>query len=217
MDWVSHYLTAAKEYARDYVLENTGLKVLALLITAVLWLSIASRPVSQIPITNVPIEFLNLNQSPLLAVSKYDTLSARVFVEGPRDVLDSLRSSQITVVADMVNVEPGVRVIPLKIDSSRLPASVRVREIEPRSIRVTVERVIEKDAPVIPRFEGQPAPGFELVSSQVTPFSIKIAGAESQLHDIRDVSTETIRLNERTESFSERVAIDTGSPNVNLS
>src|SRR5215475_263208 len=217
MDWVSHYLAIAKEYARDYVLENTGLKVLALLITAVLWLSIASRPVSQIPIANVPIEFLNLSQSPLLAVSKYDTLFARVFVEGPRDVLDSLRSSQIAIVADMANVEPGVRVIPLKVDSSQLPANVRVREIDPRSVRVTVERVIEKEVPVIPRFEGQPTAGYEQVGWQVTPSSIKIAGAESQLRDVKDVSTETIRLTERTDNFSERVAIDTGSPNVNLS
>ena len=31
---MSQYLRGLKEYARDYVLENTGLKVLALLITA---------------------------------------------------------------------------------------------------------------------------------------------------------------------------------------
>src|SRR5215467_6708471 len=116
MDWLLHYWKYVKEYARDYVLENTGLKVLALLITAVLWLSVASRPVNQVPIPNVPIEFINLSQSPSLAVSKYDTLSARVFVEGPRDVLDSLRPSQLAVVADMTGVEQGVRVIPLRLD-----------------------------------------------------------------------------------------------------
>jgi hypothetical protein len=47
MDWMNDYLKALKEYARPRA-ENTGLKVLALLITAVLWLSIASRPVSQV-------------------------------------------------------------------------------------------------------------------------------------------------------------------------
>ena len=90
MNWLLHYLKIVKEYARDYVLENPGLKVLALLITGVLWLSVASRPVSLLPIANVPIEFINL-ESPALTVSKWDTLQARVLVEGPRDVLDSLR------------------------------------------------------------------------------------------------------------------------------
>src|SRR5437879_4668911 len=112
MDWMSQYLKGLKEYARDYVLENTGLKVLALLITAVLWLSVASRPVSQTALNGVPIELFNLPVSPEpLTVSKYETLTARVYLEGPRDVLDALRSGQLSVTADMSNVEPGVRVI----------------------------------------------------------------------------------------------------------
>src|SRR2546421_3757711 len=92
------YQVALKEYAKDYILENTGLKVLALLITGVLWLSVASRPVSQVTLKDVPIEFHNLPDSSNLIVSKYDTLSARVYVEGPRDVVDSLQPSAVSVV-----------------------------------------------------------------------------------------------------------------------
>ena len=217
MDWVLHYFKILKEYARDYVLENTGLKVLALLITAVLWLSVASRPVSQIPIANVPIEFPNLNQSPLLAVSKADTLNARVFVEGPRDALDSLRPSQLTVAADMAGVEAGVRVIPLKVDSSRLPPSVKVREIEPRSVRVTVESVLSKEVPIKPRFEGRPGTGYEMTGWKITPTTVRIGGAENQIRDVSEASTETVNLNDRTQTFSTRVAIDTGSPNISIS
>ena len=51
---MQRYLTAIREYLKDYILENTGLKVLALLITAVLWLSVASRPVQQVTLRNVP-------------------------------------------------------------------------------------------------------------------------------------------------------------------
>ena len=40
MDKLWRTLKVLKEYAKDYVLENTGLKVLALLITAVIWLSV---------------------------------------------------------------------------------------------------------------------------------------------------------------------------------
>src|SRR5215212_4760806 len=129
MDRVWHYLTVLKEYAKDYILENTGLKVLALLITAVLWLSVASRPVRQITMQNVPVEFRNL-ESPTLTVSRYETLSARVYLEGPRDVVESLRPSEVAVFADMTGVEPGVRVRSLTLDASRLPASVK-GEVEP--------------------------------------------------------------------------------------
>ena len=216
MDWMNDYLKGLKEYARDYVLENTGLKVLALLITGVLWLSVASRPVSQITLS-VPIEPPNLVDSPNLIVSKYDPLTARVDLEGSRDVLDALRVGQLAATADMSGIEPGVRVIPLNIEANRLPAGVRVKEIEPRAIRVTVERMIEREVPVTPRFEGDPLPGYERIDWQIVPPTVKIAGAESQVRDITEVSTETVSLTNRTEAFSEMVAIDIGSPNLSLS
>src|SRR5215468_4537534 len=144
MEWKSDRVNkgwdALKEYARDYILENTGLKVLALFITAVLWLSVAAR-FSQTTFNPVPIEFSNL--SPELTLSKYDIVSTKVFLRGPKDVIDSLRSSDLAVVADLQNVEPGVRVIPLKLDAQRLPPSIDGQniDIEPRSIRVTIDRL----------------------------------------------------------------------------
>src|SRR6185369_11365300 len=110
MNWLGNYRDAIREYARDYVLENTGLKVLALLITAVLWLSVASRPVTQVALRNVPILFLNLSASPLLEVTDTDVPSAQVYLEGPRDIVDSIRPNEVTVIADMTGVESGVRV-----------------------------------------------------------------------------------------------------------
>jgi len=215
---MNDYLKGLKEYARDYVLENTGLKVLALLITGVLWLSIASRPVSQVAL-NGAIEFNLPPESPFLTVSKYDTAMARVYLEGPREALDMLRAGQLTVTADMTAVEPGVRVIPLKVEPGRngLPLNVRVEKIEPARIRVTVEQMIEREVTITPRWEGDPPPGSEVIDWQITPPNVRIAGAESQMREITGVSTETVRLTDKTGTFSEQVAIDIGSPNLNLS
>ncbi len=212
---VQRYLTAVREYLKDYILENTGLKVLALLITAVLWLSVASRPVQQVTLRNVPILFQNLPESPNLEVTDTDVPSAQVYLEGPRDIVDSIRPNEVTVFADMKSVEPGVRVKQLTIDMSRLPSSVK-GVVEPREIRVHVERVIEKDVPVKPRFDGEPPPGYELVNWQISPLTVRIAGAESRVRDINEVSTETVRLTGHTDSFNEMVAIDIGSANVNV-
>jgi YbbR domain-containing protein len=215
MNWIDDYLKALKEYARDYVLENTGLKVLALLITAVLWLSVASRPVSQVALSGA-IEF-NLPGTPPLTVSRYDTLTARVYLEGPRDTLEALRTGQLAVTADMSAVEPGVRVIPLRIDPNRLPANVRVKEIEPPTITVTVERVVEREVPITPRWEGDPPPGYQVLDWQITPETVKIGGAESQMREVTQVSTESVRLSDKFGTFSQQVAIDIGSPNLSLS
>jgi YbbR domain-containing protein len=212
---VQRYLTAVREYLKDYILENTGLKVLALLITAVLWLSVASRPVAQVALRNVPILFQNLPESPILEVTETDVPSAQVYLEGPRDIVDTIRPNEVTVFADMKGVESGVRVKQLMIDMSRLPSSVK-GVVEPREVRVHVERVIEKEVPVKPRFDGEPPPGYEVIGWQITPPIVRIGGAESRVHDINEVSTETVRLTGHTEPFSENVAIDIGSASVNI-
>lgn len=205
-----------KRFASDYILENTGLKILALLITAMLWLSVASRPVTEVTFSNVPIDIRIPEASPDLIVSKSDTLTARVVLSGPRDVLDTLGLGDLAVVADMADVEPGVRVIQLQVDRTRLPASVQERAIEPRNIRVTLERVIEREVPIKPRFEGEPPPEF-VVRWEMSPTVVRIKGQASQVRAIEDVSTETFSLTGKIGEFNEEVAIDIGAPNVNVS
>lgn len=206
MDRLLHYLNLFKEYARDYILENTGLKVLALLITAVMWLSVASRPVSQIAFQDVTIEF-DLSKSPKLAISDSNAVSARVYIEGPRDVVDSLRPSEVHVIADMSGASPGVRVIPLRVDASLLPANVKVN-VEPRNVRVTVEQIVEKEVPVEARTEGEPPPGYTVLSTNIAPETVRIAGAESEVLKTDEVLTETVSLSGKTEPFTIQVAID---------
>jgi YbbR domain-containing protein len=107
--------------------------------------------------------------------------------------------------------------VTLEVEPNRLPASVKVKAIDPQKVRVTVERVIEKEVPIVPRFEGEPPPGHQVVDWQITPASVQIGGAESQVQQTTEVTTETVRLTDRTESFSQQVAIDIGSPNLSIS
>lgn len=216
MERIRHYLKLLKEYAVDYVLENTGLKVLALLITAVLWLSVASRPESQITLQNVPVLLRNLPDSPPLTVTNFNTASARVSIRGPRDVLDTLRTSDVTAIADFKDVEPGVRIIQLALDKSTLPTSVKAEVIEPRNIRVTVEREESKEVPIRPRFDGVPPAGYEVIGWHISPNAVQIVGAESHIRDISHVSTETVTLSDKTEAYSEQVDIIIDSPEVSI-
>ena len=216
MDRLLHYMAVLKNYARDYFLENTGLKFLALLITAVLWLSVASRPLSQLMLRDVPIEFPNLPDALAITISKEDSLSARVYLSGPRDMLDTLRTGDLVVYADLQGVEPGVRVIPLKVDESRLPGSVKMQRIDPQSVRVRIEPLVEKEVRVAPRFEGLQPEGYEILGTTIMPSTVRIAGVASAVNEINEISTETVSLSDKTEPFSRTVKLDLDSPNVNL-
>ena len=214
MDRIRYWLGILYDYAKDYVLENTGLKILALLITAVLWLSVASRPVTEVTLHGVQIELASV--PPGLVPTKFDTLSASVTLRGPRDVLDTLRSGDVGLRADLTGVEPGVRVITVRLDRNRLPANVDEVSIDPYSVRVTIEREATREVTVRPRFDGEPAPGYAVLNWQVSPPTIQVAGAQSQVRDIAEVSTETVSLSGKTGPFTEFVAIDIGSTSINI-
>ena len=205
------------EYAKDYVLENTGLKFLAFFITAVLWLSVASQPQAEVTFHNVTIQTRNIPDPANFIISKYDTTTARVRLRGPREQVDALRPDDLTVYADMTGTEPGLRVIDLHLDHDQLPPNVEGVAVDPQSIRVTVEQVARREAPVKPRFDGNPPSGYLIKDWRLNPSTITISGAASYIRDIKDVSTETISLNSKTFPFSEMVAIDIGSSNVHIS
>src|SRR5215471_15756468 len=98
MDTIRYWLGILYDYAKDYVLENTGLKILALLITAVLWLSVASRPVTEVVLHGVQIELATI--PPVRQPTKSVTLSASVTVRGARHVLDTVRAGDSELKAD---------------------------------------------------------------------------------------------------------------------
>lgn len=202
-----------KEYAKDYILKNTGLKILALLITAVLWLSVASR-LGQVIFPSVPIEISDIPEG--LTISDFDQAYAKVFLRGPKDVIDSLRLSDLAVLADLRGVEPGVRVIPLTIDLNRLPPSIDEQsiDIEPRNIRITVEPQMVKELEIVPRLAGVLPQGYEMYGWSLSRRTVAVQAAASHLTAVQQVSTETVNISDRTESFSQQVAIDTGSPNI---
>jgi hypothetical protein len=214
MDRIRYWLGILYDYAKDYVLENTGLKILALLITAVLWLSVASRPVTEVTLRGVQIELGGLAQG--LIPTKSDTLSASVTLRGPRDSLDTVHAGDLALRGDLTGVEPGVRVIPVKLERNRLPANVDEVSIDPYSVRVTIERQVTKEVLVKPRFDGEPSRGYELVNWHVIPPKISVVGASSQVRDIADVSTETVSLAGKSAPFTEDVAIDIGSTSVSI-
>lgn len=214
MERLLHYLRVLQEYAKDYVLENTGLKILALIITALLWLSVASRPVSQVTLRDVTIEFRNLPGSPLLDIVKHDPMTASVYLEGSRDLLDAVRPSDISVFADMSGVEAGMRVKELQVDTGRLPTGVKVRGWEPTRVRAIIERVVESgDLPVIPNIVGGPPPGYTYTYN-ISPATVRVVGPESIVTKLESVSTETVNLAGLTDTFTKRVAIDIGVPDV---
>lgn len=198
---------------RSYLLDDLQLKLLALLIVTVIWFSVAGqmRPASPVTIPNVDVEFTNL--PPQLAVTSSSESQVKLRVQGPEDVLRELRiaastrSGDLAAFADLSAFrEGGVQIARLQVRG--LPEGVTLSEIEPATVRVTLDPMATELVKVEPRLVGSVPDGYKLTRAYVVPEYVTIRGPQGVLEEIDDVSTTTVSLNNRTESFERPVEID---------
>jgi YbbR domain-containing protein len=201
----------ALERARRYLFEDAKLKLLALLIVTVIWLSVAGQTR-----TGAPIKIHNLDVTlekvpPNLAVIGTDPPQVNVTIEGPDDQLRELRfevatqSSDLGAFADLSNLKEGLQKAPLTVRG--LPDGLRLAKVEPDKVQVTLDLIRSKDVPVEPRFAGSLPDGFKLAGARVDPDVVTVTGPESVVNKIEKVTTTTVSLNNQTKTFHEDVDV----------
>jgi YbbR domain-containing protein len=191
--------------ARHIRVENKGLKLLSVLLAVMLFI-VSRQPVTDVRLVGVPIEYRGLSAAQEISGDLEQSVSVRV--SGPRDIVRTLISSQLLVVADLSNKEPGERIVQLRADEASLPDNVRILQIEPSSLRTKLEPKARKRVKVEPRFSGLVVEEMEIYKFNLSPAETEIEGPQSQIAKIDRVMTETVDLTGRRESFQTSVEIE---------
>jgi YbbR domain-containing protein len=193
------------QWLKNFMTENRGLKLISLAL-AVLFFAISRQPVSETTLTNVPLEIRGLGSGLEISNEAAQTVSVRL--RGPNNIIRATMSSQITVVADLSGKESGERVVQLKTKDVTAPDEIAVLRIEPPSVRLKIEPTISRTIPVVAQYSGDPAAGYEQRSFVAEPSVIEISGPQSHVTTINRAFTETIRLDDRRETFRTSVDLD---------
>jgi YbbR domain-containing protein len=204
-----HRLSPARlwQWLRHLHVEHKGLKLMALALAILLFI-VSRQPASDLRLFNVPLEYRGLNSGLEISGEVEQTVSVRV--RGPRDIVRNLMPSQLSVVADLSNKEPGERVVQLHADDVSLPDdSINVIQIEPASIHLTLEPKLKKRVAVEAQFMGELAGGLEIYRTTVEPPEVEIEGPQSQLNKVNLVLTETVNLSGRGKDFQTTVDVET--------
>ncbi|MEW6729787.1 MAG: CdaR family protein [Acidobacteriota bacterium] len=192
---------------REYAYENTGLKLIALLIAVVLWASV-EQEIIQVTLQQVPLDYINLSEG--LAISNDDFPKvANVRLRGPKLVLDRLRAETLPIQINLRSIKVGERALPISRNDVLAPPEVEVLDIEPQRARLMIEPIIERKVKVTPRFADRVPQDYEVTQILVNPSMVTIRGPESRVNAIADAPSETIRLNGHRKTFIER-------PNINI-
>jgi len=196
-------------------LDHWNLKLLALAITLGLWFAVnGQRTPTTERFSGVQ---LNFQLPPEMAISNDPSDVVELTLSGAKSDLNLINPRDLNVSLDITDRRPGDRVVQLspgrlKID---LPSGVRLEKIQPSSIQIRVEPLLERELEIEARLEGKLAAGYELNGVSVSPQRVRVVGPASHVNALIRATTETILLEGRKEDFSvPQTAVDVPDPKV---
>lgn len=189
------------------------LKLLAVLIALVLWLTVAGEHVVERTL-RVPLELRNVPEQ--LEIVGDPPMTVDVRVRGSSALLGRLEPGDVIALVDLASARPGSRLFHLRTDEVRRPYGVDVAQITPVTIALEIEKSGRRSVPVVPAVEGDPAPGYVIGRATATPASVEVVGPESRLRDLTSATTEPISVAGQRANVEDTVTIGVSDAAVRL-
>lgn len=186
------------------ITKNLTLKVISLILAVILWLFVKSTSEGEVGLM-VPLEFFGVPSSLIVTEVSEDAVMVRIM--GPLSQLERLSTKEGRARIDLSGARPGTNTFHILPDNLNLPSALKITQISPSSIRVELDRVVNKVVHVKVVMKGKPAPGYRVTKIIVDPPAINLQGARRQLEDLQEVLTEEIDLTGLRETQEIEVAL----------
>lgn len=193
--------------------ENLPLKALSLLISIILWTVVSGERNEEWSYL-VPLEIVNQPGELTITNDVPGFLDLRL--QGSHSFIKGLNPKDLAVQIDISNVTSGRNIYPITAALVNTPRGATVSRINPSYISLDIEKVARKKVSLRADLTGRPATDFFLESTEVTPSSIEISGAESVVKAIRRLKTATIDISGAIKNISKSVPIDISGKKIKL-
>ena len=167
---------------------NLGLKVIAFIFAALLWLivvnldnPVVSKTFREIPVTIVNDDIITSAGDVYQVVGEQ---SVSVVVYATRDISQELEAEDIVATADVTEMDTATGLIPIEISIPDYSGDYESAEAVPRNLTIQREKSGKKVLSLSVKAENDPADGYILGNMTVEPEQVTLAGAESVLAQI---------------------------------
>jgi len=200
------------------IFRDIGLKLLAVALAALLWLSVSSQRLEQISVRtfDVPVALVSIPRDLIITRATPDTVSVRL--RGRLSALRALSSQNLEATLSLSDTRTGDTTLPISAQSLNVPGGVEVLSIDPARLRLKLEARRQKQVRIRPYLVGELPPGYEYDPQDVTvdPANALVSGPASLVADVSEVATERVILSGRVEPFRQRVTLVSDSPLVRV-
>ena len=175
----------------NLVSKDWVLKVISLVLAVVLWYFVGGEDRVNKNVM-IPIEIINLPRD--LVISNQFKKEIEVTVSGPRSMIQELSSRAITRQVNLSSATPGTMVIENDNKHIPVPRGITVQRVQPSSIILSLDKLIQKKFPVTAKTVGKVAEGYYLKSLKMDPDVITITGPLTTLSQVDELFTKPINL-----------------------
>ena len=198
----------------DRLFHGLGLKLVALGVAVLLWLSVAGEPIVERGL-QIPLEFENVPEALNIAGAPPDTV--RVRVRGSSSVVSGLEPGEVVAVLDLAGERPGHRLFDMFAGRVQAPFGIEVAQVVPATITLTLERAgSPRTVRIVPDIEGQPAEGFVAGGISTVPATVDVIGPESRLAELTEALTEPVSVGGKSDRVQAVVAVGVADPMLRL-
>ncbi len=142
--------------------------------------------------------------------------TVNVRVRGSSKQVRQLNPYMVDVQVELTRAQEGLATVNLGPDNVLMPEGLEVVAIDPNFVRVELERETSQRIPVVPEIVGVAAPGSTVGEAEVFPNQVLVTGPASLLAKTRSLSTRPIRLDSRSSTFEETVAVVAPDPLIQI-
>ena len=198
---------------RYHPFRNLGLKILALALASLLWVTVAGEHVVERSL-RVPLEFRNIPEALEIVGNTPDTVDVRL--RGSSAVLSRVQAGEIVAVLDLSSARAGSRLFHIRNDEVRAPFGVEVSQVVPSTLALELEKSARRRVPVVPPIEGEPAPGFVVGRWSADPPTVEIVGPDSHVRQVAEATTEPVSVKDAKARVRDTVTVGVVDVSVRL-
>ncbi len=181
---------------KEKILNNFGLKLLAVVFAILLWLTIINviDPSEPKTISGIPVELLNqealTDRGYTFQVIEGNTVA--ITVTGPKSKIDTLTATDFVAYADISKISELSDYVDIEVKCTKSGISQSNLTIDLRNdtVKIDIENRESRTMDVDVNIIGTPAAGYAIGEYDVSPMSIKLTGAESIIQSIARVEAE---------------------------
>lgn len=192
-----------KEAIKNFFTQYSSEKLLAVLLTLILWTFSISRNQE----TRDYQVKINLIYSKDQVIVSEPVDQIQVKLSGSIFDFVKIKEKDLVINLDIAAKKPGKFTRLLDAKMMTFAGNLNVEKIFPSEIIIRTVKKIEKKVKIEPWLDGQPPSGFKFTGYKVTPKKVTIAGPEKEIEEIDSVTTEKIVLGSIKGSFEKELKL----------